>query len=105
MRLVIHRPLAFDALDRFGGAQRVDHTECDPVRIAEVELGEIAVKVLFGAVLIDALDATLEDLVVAFNGVGCNDFVALAADVFVFRVVDGSPSPLQNTARTDTHRS
>jgi hypothetical protein len=87
--LSISQPLAFDALDRFCSAHSVIHAKRDAVRIAEIELGEIAVTVLLFAMLIDALHAALEDRVVALDGVGRNDVVALAADVFVLLVVHG----------------
>lgn len=47
------------------------------VALAEVKFRQIAVQMVFGAMLIDALHAALEDREIAFNGVG----VDVAANV------------------------
>ena len=50
----------------------------------EIELGKVAVKMLFAAVLIDALHAALEDRVEAFDGVRCDERSGLAVAIGVF---------------------
>lgn len=50
----------------------VAKVECDTVIVAEVKFRQIAVKVLLGAMLIDALHAAFEDAEIAFNRVGMN---------------------------------
>ena len=67
---LISQPLADDAFERAISALSVVDAEFDTVRISEIELREIAVKMLFAAVLIDALHAALEDRIVAFDRVG-----------------------------------
>jgi hypothetical protein len=57
----ISEALAACALDRTAGTLGIVNPELDTVRIAEIELGEIAVQMLFAAVLIDADHATFED--------------------------------------------
>ena len=47
----------------------IDPSKADAVGITEIELRHVAVKVLLGAVLIDALHAALEDREEAFNRV------------------------------------
>ncbi len=75
-RLSISQTLARDALQCLLSAFRVVNAKRDAVRIAEIELGQIAVQVLFGTVLLDARHAALEDRVVAFHRVGV-DFARL----------------------------
>src|SRR5271165_4465259 len=50
-------------------ALSVINAKANAVRISEIELGKIAVKVLFPAMLIDADHTALEDAVEAFDGV------------------------------------
>ena len=59
--------------------------DCDAMAVAEIEFRQIAVQVLFGAVLINALHAALEDPIVAFDRVGMGD----SADILIGAVVDG----------------
>ena len=47
------------AFDHAHGAGFVVHAELDPVVVAEIELGKVAVQVLFLAVLVHALHAAL----------------------------------------------
>lgn len=67
------------------GAGFVVHTELHPVTVAEVELRQIPVEMGFRDVLVNAVDAALEDAEVTLNGVG----VDIAPDVFLGAVVDG----------------
>lgn len=65
-------------------ASVIVHAQGDPVVVAEIELGNVPVQVLLGAVLIDALHAALEDAVIALNRVG----VDRAAPIFASPVAD-----------------
>ena len=80
----ISQPLANDAFQSDIGACRIINAKLDPVRIAEIELRNIAVQVAFAAMLINALHATLEDAIEALDGV-CVD---VAAPVFASAVID-----------------
>ena len=80
----IGQPLAFDAEQRAFGASSVVNAEFDAIGVAEIELGEIAVKVLFAAMLIDADHAALEDAEIALDGVGVDLRAGLAVGVAVF---------------------
>jgi hypothetical protein len=78
----VGQPLADRAQQRRLGAHGVVHAQPDPVVVAEIELGEVAVEVLLAAVLVDALHAPLGDREVAFRRVG----VDVVADVLAGRV-------------------
>jgi hypothetical protein len=88
----IGQPLAFDANDRAVGASHVMIAGFDPVRVTEIELGEIAMKMLLAAMLIDADHPTLEDRVISLNGIGIDLLAAHAVSVAVFaaRMVDNA---------------
>jgi hypothetical protein len=66
----IGEPLPFDAQQRALGAGGVINPKLDAIGVAKIELREIAVKVLFAAVLINPDHAALEDAVKTLNGVG-----------------------------------
>lgn len=66
----IGQALAFNRCDGVGRSALVINAEGDTVIVAEFVLGKIAVQVLLGAMLIDALHAALEDAEYAFDGVG-----------------------------------
>src|ERR1700722_8199804 len=85
----IGQTLAFDALDRKLGALDIVNSKLHPVRIAEVKFGEITVKGLFFAVLINAFHSTLEVAVITVDGIGRNQLSSLPAGVFILGVVDG----------------
>lgn len=57
----IGEALPCSSLDREAGALGIIDPELDAVGIAEIELGEIAVKVLLAAMLIDASHSAFED--------------------------------------------
>ena len=57
----IGQTLTASSLDRAAGALGVVNPELDAVRIAEIELREVAVQMLFAAVLINADHAALEN--------------------------------------------
>jgi hypothetical protein len=81
----VSQPLADDAADRTLGPLYIVNTESDSVAVAEIEFCQIAVKVFFADVLIDAIDPALQDGEVIFGGIGGS----IAANVFVLRVVHG----------------
>jgi hypothetical protein len=83
----IGEALADDALNSTFGALYVIYAKPDAIAIAEVELGKVAVQMLFTA--IDASHATFENRVVSFNGIGVDD----PAHVFISRMVDGLMHP------------
>jgi hypothetical protein len=70
----IGEPLAFHAFEG-GGARGVVNANGDALIVAELKFREIAVQVLLGAMLIDALHAAPEDAESALDRVGM-DFVA-----------------------------
>jgi hypothetical protein len=81
----IGQTLTSSALNREGAPFGIVHAQGNAVRISEIELAQIAVQVLLGAMLIDALHASLEDRIVAFNRVGGD----IAANVLIGAVGDG----------------
>src|SRR5438067_1050216 len=66
----VGEPLADDAAERPVGALYIVNAECDALVVPEVELGEVALQVLFVDVVIYADDSALQDREIAFNGVG-----------------------------------
>lgn len=82
----ISQPLADDAPNGTLGPLNVVNAECDTIAIAEIEFGEITVKVFLADVLINAVDATLQDREVIFGSIGRG----VAANVFVLRMVHGA---------------
>ena len=68
----------------------------DPIRIAEVKLAEIPLQVSLGHVMVNAVDAALEDREISLDGVG----IDIPHNVFFGGVVDGAvarevqPTPL-----------
>lgn len=61
------------------------NTEARPVRVTEIEFGQIPLQVRFRDVLINAIDAPLEDGKVAFDGIG----EGIAPHVFLGGMIDG----------------
>ena len=72
-------------------ASLIFDSDCAPMAISEIKLGKVAVKMLFPAVLIDALHAALEDAEKALDGIGVNwaktIFTAIVAHNVVLREV------------------
>ena len=66
----IGQSLPFDAEQRAVGALDVVDAEPNAIGVPEIKLGQIAVKMLLAAMLIDADHAALENAVIAFDGVG-----------------------------------
>ncbi len=77
----ISKPLAFDAEQRAIGARYIVDAQLDPVGVAEVEFGQITMKVALGTMLVHADHAALEDRVVAFDGVGVDFHASFAVSV------------------------
>ena len=70
IRLPPHEALAFRAFDRRKRAVDIATAEPDAVIVAEIKFGKVAVQMLFGAMLIDALHAAFEDRKRAFDSIG-----------------------------------
>jgi hypothetical protein len=64
----IGQSLTYNAPNDAIGSLNVVDAECGPLVVAEVELGKIPLQVLLADVMIDAINATLQDREVAFNG-------------------------------------
>jgi hypothetical protein len=79
----IGQSLAARTLDRASGALGIVNSELDAVRVAEIELSEVAVKVSLAAMLIDARHTALENAEEAFDGLR----VSVAANPFFFAVI------------------
>src|SRR5574337_142180 len=90
MSCFIGEPPSLCASQRDRGAVNGVHAKLFPVAVAEIEFGQIALKVRFADVLVYAINAAFEDREKAFNRVGGDDSVALVAHVFVFLVLYGS---------------
>ena len=67
VRPSIHQALALRALNDLGNALRILDAKRGTIRVAKIELSQIAVQVLLAAMLINALHAALEDRVVALD--------------------------------------
>ncbi len=91
MRISIGQSLAADALQRTIRASLVIDAKPNAVAVPKIKLREIAVQMLFGAVLINTIDATLEDAEITLDGVGvhmpANVLFCLVGDGFVRRKV------------------
>ena len=90
MRRSIGEALSNNAFNCTPGALYVIYAEPNAIAIAEVKFREIAVRMLFLAMLIDALHAALEDRIVTLDDVGVDD----ATHPFVSRMVDGLMHPI-----------
>ncbi len=77
----IGEPLADNAAQRPIGALYVVHAEHDPVVVSKIKLGEVTMQVFFADMLVNAIDAALEDREVSLSGIGGR----IAA-----RVIDGA---------------
>ena len=91
---LIGEPLALRAGQCEIGALHVVDAKPDAMRVTEVELVQIPLQVRLRDVLVDAVNAALEDREIAFNGVG----VDVAANVFLTPMVDGADAR-QNSSR------
>ena len=79
----ILQALSRGTLQRDFSAGNVIDTNRNAVAVPEIALIQISVQMLLFAMLIDALHAALEDLIVAFDSVGRDDLIAFITDVFV----------------------
>ncbi len=70
VRPSIGEALTDSALGDSAGALDVADPERNPVAVAEIELGKVAVQVMLAAVLVDAAHPAFEDREEAFDGVG-----------------------------------
>ena len=89
MRLLIRQPLTGDAAHHGFHPHPVGEAQLDPMVVAEIELGEVAVEVLLAAVLVDAAHAALEDREHALDGVGVDDAPDVLAGRVLHRLVGG----------------
>ena len=90
MSRLISEPFTHNTGKEFIGPLRIINSLGNALAIAEVKLSKVAVKVLFAAMLIDALHAALENRIIAFDGIGVDD----ATHIFVSRMVDGLMHPI-----------
>jgi hypothetical protein len=69
---LVGETLSNDTLKSKIGPRNVMYAKLDTIAILEIEFREIAVKMLLGTVLVNALHAALEDRIVALDGIGRN---------------------------------
>src|SRR5205085_1351923 len=81
----ISQALAHDAGQDFVGTGGVINAKRQTMTVTKLKLGKVAMKVLLGAMLIDATHTTLENAESAFNGIGRN----VAAHIFLVVVMHG----------------
>ena len=80
----VGQAFAFDTLDgEIGAGLVVNPTRC-PIGVAEVVFAQVAAQMSLGHVLIDTIDAALEDGEITLNRIGVN----VTPDVFAAAVVD-----------------
>ena len=85
----VGKALPDDALQCPIGAREIVHAERLAGIVSEIELGEVAVQMLLGAVLIDANHPALEDAKDAFDGVGVDGVAHVLADRMLHGAVLG----------------
>lgn len=68
----IGQPLPDHARQQHIRARYVVDAISDPVAIAEIELGQIAIQMIMTAVLVNTLHPALEDTEESFDGIGVN---------------------------------
>lgn len=81
--------LADDPAQRAIRPCRVIHAQLDPVAVAEIELGHVAVQVLLRAVLVNALHAALEHAVEPLNRVRVRQAPHILARAMTGEIVGG----------------
>jgi hypothetical protein len=81
----IGEPLSDDAFEDLVGTLNVVDSERDSLIVSEVEFGEVTVQMFLADMLINAVDAALEDREVPLGSIG----VSIASDVFFLSVDDG----------------
>jgi hypothetical protein len=88
---LIGETLAFGPSNGAFGARNVVNAKGDPIVISEVKFAQITVQVGFGDVLVNTVDATLENAEIALDAVGGDKRSSGAlADVFLLAVIDGA---------------
>ena len=87
---LIGQPLANDAADGLDGPLKVLDAEGAAMIIPEIELREIAVKMVPSAMLIDSLHTTLEDREIALDGVGVDIAAPVLATIVVHQNSDSN---------------
>src|ERR1700735_668047 len=80
----ICQSLPGNSLKRAACASIIIHAKRNAVAVAEIKLREITVQMLFGAMLVDALHAALEDRIVALNRVRAD----VSPSIFISTMVD-----------------
>lgn len=83
---LIGKPLPLGAGQDAIGPRQIVVSSLNPMGVAEVEFRKVPLQVLFGNVLVDTINTTLEDAEVSLDGVG----VDIAANVFLGAVVDAA---------------
>jgi hypothetical protein len=83
----IGEPLSDNTLDDLVGTRRIVNAKRNPLVVAEIELGEIAVQVLLADMVIGADDAAPQDREIALDRIGVPEE---GPHVFLGRLVDGS---------------
>src|SRR5207237_3105432 len=78
-RCLIHEPLTSHAFEQLVSAHRIVDAKLGALAITKIELGQIAMQMMRTHMLINAVDAALENREVAFDRVG----VRVVADIFV----------------------
>jgi hypothetical protein len=96
LRILLVRPpvgqaLALDASRSDLSAHQIIVPKFDAVAVAEIEFRQIAVQVLFLAVLVDALHSALEDRIVAFDRVGVDHMGLAVANIRTLVLTTDSP--------------
>jgi hypothetical protein len=90
--LPISQPLTDNPLQRAITTGHVINAERNAVAVTEIKLGKIAMQVLFGAVLVNALNSALENRVIAFNRVRVDVITNILFSLVVHRVVAKEPA-------------
>ncbi len=84
----VRQALSDDALQRAFGARLIINTQLGAVVLAEIELGQITVKMLFADVLVGANHPTLEDREEAFQRIGVDLVARLAFANILLGMID-----------------
>jgi hypothetical protein len=82
----IGEPLADNPAQCLVGAFGVVYAERDSAVVSKIKLGEVTMQVFLADMLVNAIDAALEDREVSLGGIGRR----IAANVFLLRVIDGA---------------
>src|SRR3954451_13415141 len=83
VRRRVGQSLSDDALHGAGCALRIVYAQPDPIGIAEIKFGQVAVKMLLAAMLVSAGHATFENREITFDGIGMDQALAVMANVLI----------------------